>query len=334
MNSHRMRLPAELPEDPSKPVSGSFRSTSFDEPPIWAGLFDNLRETLFPPHLPPLELTSTPIPAQDRMAGRTSPWAIGTATFMNVALLALLILLGLRTTTGHFSDPHLGSNTPLKDFTLFAPPGAKPIHGGGGGGAHDLIDPITGRTPPRVDIPLTPPQVPVIEHPQLAVIPAISVPLDVKLPDNPLLANIGVHSSPNVKFDSNGPGGHAGIGTGSNGGNGLGESPGYGPGSKGGAGGLTYTPGTGGVSKPTVLFAPVAEFSNEARRQKYQGVCIVSIVVDANGNPRNPQITRSLGLGLDEKALEAVQKYRFKPATKDGKPVASYVSVEIDFHLY
>jgi TonB family protein len=313
-------------EDQSQQVSGPFRTTGFEEQPIWAGLFDNLRDALFPPHLPPLELTCTPIPTQDRMAGKTNPWAIGTATFMNATLLAFFILLGLRTPIGHFPPKPPGTDVSLKDFTLFAPPSTNPAHGGGSGGSHSPVDPITGRTPPHVDIPLAPPQIPVIEHPLLAVAPAISVPL----PDNSTLPNLGVLNSPNTRQVSYGPGGPAGIGNGPGNGDGPGHGPGYGPGSDG----LPYTPGVGGVSKPSVLFAPIAEFSDEARRQRYQGVCIVSIIVDAHGNPQNPRVTRSLGMGLDEKALEAVQKYRFKPAMKDGKPVASFVSVEVDFHLY
>ena len=141
-------------------------------------------------------------------------------------------------------------------------------------------------------------------------------------------------NSSNSRLVSYGPGGPGGIGNVNGGGDGPGHGPGYGPGWNGGAGDSIYSPGAGGVSKPAVLFAPIAEFSDEARRQRYQGVCIVSIIVDSRGNPQNPRVTRSLGMGLDEKALEAVQKYRFKPAMKDGKPVASYVSVEVDFHLY
>lgn len=266
-------------------------------------------------------------------AGRTNPWAVGTAAFMNAALLALFILLGLRTPIGHFPPKPPGTDISLKDFTLFAPPTANPAHGGGSGGSHSPVDPIMGRTPPRVDVPLAPPQIPVIQHPLLSVVPAISVPLDAKLPDN-TLANIGAHTSPNVKFESNGTGGPNGIGNHFGDGDGPGHGSGYGPGGDRGAGDSIYTPGTGGVSKPAILFAPTAEFSDEARRQRFQGACIVSIIVDAHGNPQNLRVIRSLGMGLDEKALDAVQKYRFKPAMKDGKPVASYVSVEVDFHLY
>lgn len=330
MSNEHLRLRPKSPKDqshiPSSDSELSFRAVSFEEQPIWVGLFENLREAIFPTHLPPLELTSTSIPTQDRMGVKTNPWAIGTAAFLNAGLFALLILLGLHTPIGHFPPKPPGTDISLKDFTLFAPPSTNAAHGGGSGGSHALIDPITGRMPPHVDIPLAPPQIPVIDHPLLAVEPSISVPL----PDNSTLPNLGVLRSSNSQQISYGPGGPSGIGKGPGNGDGAGHGPNYGPGSDG----LPYTPGAGGVSKPSVLFAPIAEFSDEARRQRYQGVCIVSIVVDAHGNPQNPRVTRSLGMGLDEKALEAVQKYRFKPAMKDGKPVASYVSVEVDFHLY
>ncbi|MGB0073278.1 MAG: energy transducer TonB, partial [Terracidiphilus sp.] len=67
---------------------------------------------------------------------------------------------------------------------------------------------------------------------------------------------------------------------------------------------------------------------------KYQGTCIISVMVDAPGTPQEPRVARALGLGLDEKALQAVSKYKFKPAMKDGKtPVPVRIMVEVDFRL-
>jgi TonB family protein len=91
----------------------------------------------------------------------------------------------------------------------------------------------------------------------------------------------------------------------------------------------------GAISQPVPLNNVEAEFSDEARRAKYQGVCLISVIVDAQGNPQNPRVVRALGMGLDEKALEAVRKYKFKPALKDGKtPVPVMINVEINFRLY
>jgi TonB family protein len=241
--------------------------------------------------------------------------------------------MGLNSTINHLQKPAPGDNIQLKDFTLFAPSDAGAAHGGGGGGSNELTDPIEGRPPRQADMPLVPPQVPMLAHPTLAIDPAVAVPLDIKLPET-TLPNIGVHASPNVKLASNGQGTEAGMGTGSKGGDGPGKGPGYGPGSDHGFGGLRYTPGIGGVSNPVPIVSPEAEFSDEARRNKYQGVCMISIIVDAHGYPQNPRVVRSLGMGLDEKALEAVQRYRFKPAMKDGKPVPVQILVEVNFRLY
>ncbi len=91
----------------------------------------------------------------------------------------------------------------------------------------------------------------------------------------------------------------------------------------------------GHISAPEVLHQVEAEFSDEARRAHYQGVCLISLVVDAQGNPQNLHVVRALGMGLDEKAMEAIRQYKFKPATKDGTtPVPVMITIEVDFRLY
>ena len=90
----------------------------------------------------------------------------------------------------------------------------------------------------------------------------------------------------------------------------------------------------GGVSAPRVLFSPEPEYSKVARKAKYQGVCVLSLIVGADGKPRDVQVTRTLGMGLDEKAIEAVKKWKFDPAKKDGQPVAAKIHIEVNFRLY
>ena len=86
---------------------------------------------------------------------------------------------------------------------------------------------------------------------------------------------------------------------------------------------------------PVPLSQPEAAYSDEARRKKIQGVCLVGLIVDAQGNPQNVHVVRTLGMGLDEKAVEAVRRYKFKPATSDGvTPMSMYVNVEVNFRLY
>jgi TonB family protein len=91
----------------------------------------------------------------------------------------------------------------------------------------------------------------------------------------------------------------------------------------------------GQVTGPIPLNSIEAQFSDEARREKIQGVVLVSLIVDAEGYPQNPRVVRPLGKGLDEKAIEAVRKYRFKPAMIDNAtPVPVMITVEVNFRLY
>jgi protein TonB len=310
----------------------SFLGKSFDEKPIWKDLYENIHDVFFPQKLPPLVLTSKPIPVVDRMAVKANPWAVGTSSFVNLAILALVIWLGIRIIHPPVKPQLNMTNVDVSDI-LKAPKLATPAGGGGGGGSHDLVDPLKGKLPPRMKDPITPPMVPILEKPKLAFTPAINVQKDITLPDNPDLPNFGVKNSPNVQLNSNGSGGGGGMGSGYGGGLGSGNGNGYGPGTGGNTGGGVYHIG-GGVSAPIPIFTPEAEFSDEARRAKYQGVCLISLIVDAQGNPQNPRVVRPLGMGLDEKALEAVRKYKFKPAMKGGTPVPVMMSIEVNFRLY
>jgi protein TonB len=90
----------------------------------------------------------------------------------------------------------------------------------------------------------------------------------------------------------------------------------------------------GGVTPPVAIHSPEPKYSKQARREKLQGVCVLWLVVGADGLPREIKVQRTLGLGLDERAIEAVKQWKFKPAMKDGNPVAVRISIEVNFHLY
>jgi TonB family protein len=205
--------------------------------------------------------------------------------------------------------------------------------GGGGGGDRSIIDASKGKLPKIEKDPIVPPMVQTFDKPKIEMPAAIDVQKDIKLPDNPDMPTIGMKSGVNVVL-SNGTGSGGGMGSGTGGGLGSGNGIGYGPGSGWNTGGGLAQVG-GRVSAPVPLFQPEAEFSDEARRAKYQGVCLVGLIVDAQGNPQNVHIVTALGMGLDEKAMEAVRKYKFKPAMRDGKtPVPVYVQVQVNFRLY
>jgi TonB family protein len=90
----------------------------------------------------------------------------------------------------------------------------------------------------------------------------------------------------------------------------------------------------GGVSAPKPLYAPDPEYSEKARKAKFQGTVVLWLVVDANGLPQRIRVQSPLGMGLDEQAIAAVQKWRFEPSKKDGKPVPVMINVEVNFRLY
>lgn len=88
-----------------------------------------------------------------------------------------------------------------------------------------------------------------------------------------------------------------------------------------------------GVAAPVPIYTVSPDFSEEARKAMYQGEVVVQVIVDANGIPQNPRVVRPLGMGLDEKAIEAVRHYRFKPAMNNGKPVPVIMTIAINFRM-
>jgi periplasmic protein TonB len=255
----------------------------------------------------------------------SSLWSI--AAHAGVFALIALLLLNAR------KDTILKNRAALQQIDAFLPMTA-PSHdlagGGGGGGAHDILLAPKGKLPKFEQEPLAPPMVVLNGHPKLEQEPAIVVPKDLQLSDMP---NLGDPRTSVVGPASNGTGELAGLGTGSGGGIGSGKGSGYGPGQGGGYGGGFYHVG-GAVAAPQLIYAVDPEFSDEARRAKYQGICIVTLIVDAQGNPQRVQVVHHLGMGLDQKAVAAVKQYRFKPATLQGKPVPVEVNVEVNFRIY
>jgi periplasmic protein TonB len=327
--ANQVLLPPELgrQDDPKEP---KLLSEIIDEP-AWKTIYNNVYDLLFPRKLPPLVLTSTPIAVPDPMKedrGKASS-IISIAT--HVVIIGLILWAFLAVKKVVTKKNQAVTNIDVPQFMPIAPKGPQ-MGGGGGGGSHDILQAPKGRLPKFEEQPITPPMVIKNDHPKLAVEPAIMMPKDIQLPNNNL-PNLGDPRTSVVGPASNGTGSGAGMGSGSGGGIGSGKGNGYGPGEGGGYGGGLYHVG-GGVSAPQLVFAPDPEFSDEARRAKYQGVCVVSLIVDAQGNPQRVQVVRHLGMGLDEKAVEAVKQYRFKAATLQGKPVPVEVNIEVNFRIY
>ena len=88
-----------------------------------------------------------------------------------------------------------------------------------------------------------------------------------------------------------------------------------------------------GVTPPHLIHIVDPGYTDEARNAKYGAACVVGLIVDTNGNPQNVHIVRPVGMGLDQKAIEAVRQYRFTPAMYQGHPVPVGINVEVNFRI-
>ncbi len=304
------------------------------EIPWYRSLLGNIRDLIHPKKLPPLEITSKPIPVQDIWGfygGQKKTAGLG-SVLIHGGAVALLFFLGTNQKVQSI----------VKEHVLLIAPDIAPLQpklevkkqtmgGGGGGGDRSPTPPSKGRLPRIAQKQFVPPTAVIRnENPKLVMEPTIILQPDAKPPN----VDMKEYGDPLAKLGlpSNGPGANGGIGTGKGGGVGSGSGAGFGPGSGGGMGGGVYRIG-GGVSKPEVISKVEPEYSEEARKAKFQGVVLLDIVVDEKGNPRDVKVARALGLGLDQKAIEAVQKWRFRPGMKDGKPVAVTARIEVNFRL-
>ena len=285
-----------------------------------ASLWTSIREVFVPVKLPPLVLQSTPIPVIDRMKTRQDPRATA-ASFAIYALLILIILWMI--------NKHVQFAAPLNKALIIAltPPPPMPMAKdkmGGGGGQRGPTPVTKGALPKFADQQITPPKAPPMEQPKIRMPdPTIEVQKDLKMASNNM-PNLGMPNSPLIGNS---------MGNGSGSGLGSGNGSGLGPGSGGNYGGGLRRIG-GGVSQPVLVYQVEPEFSEEARKAKFMGVVLVNLIVDSKGNPQNVHILRGVGMGLDEKAIEAVRQYKFKPAMEGGKPVPVELNVEVNFQIF
>jgi len=221
--------------------------------------------------------------------------------------------------------PYKTALKPVETVELTPPPPllAQPKLAGGGGGQPDHAPVTAGHLPKFSTEQLLPPKAPATIAPKLAVEPTVVVAQDLKMADNKM-PDMGSPSSTLRGFS---------LGNGNGGGLGSGDGNGIGPGSGGNAGGGVMEVG-GGVSAPKVIYQVDPEFSEEARKAKFSGDVYVSVIVDEQGRPTHVHVERGVGMGLDEKAVEAVKQYRFRPAMLKGKPVKVAVDVNVQFNIY
>jgi TonB family protein len=278
-----------------------------------------------------IEMTAAPIEVEELWSKN----GFGVSGMLSVGLHALLIFGLVIPSFLIFRTPPLTSTSVLLNSQQLIMPSLPKIEaksgGGGGGGMKTPTPPSKGQIPRGADKQIVPPMV---EAKNLA--PELAVETTVIAPQ---LANL--IPLPNVNFGdpngvigppSAGPGSGFGIGTGRGTGIGSGTGAGVGPGEGGGIGGGAFSVG-GGVSEPVPLSMLQPEYSDDGLKARVQGTVVMNIIVNADGTVRFENVTRSLGYGLDQKAIEAVRRWKFTPGKKDGKPVPVRVEVLVNFSL-
>lgn len=244
--------------------------------------------------------------------------------------IAAIVLLWVVTNAPKVVAPNEAAD--LRNVVWSAEPG---VGGGGGGGGNDMAEPPrktehNGRE--KSDVPAAAQPTPVAEEtPPLTQVIIPAVPSASALRDS-----VGIiTNAPSVQLLSQGSGTDGGAGTGGGKGNGPGDGPGLGDGRDGGTGGGPLDGGVNGVSMPEVIYEKKPEYTSAAMNAKVQGTVEVEAVVNPDGTVGAARVVRSLDnrFGLDEKAIEAVRQWRFRPALRFGRPVAVRVVIELTFTL-
>jgi TonB family protein len=283
--------------------------------PWFKSIIQNFREMIHPEELPPLELTSKPVEVKDLWGQGTNPKRVFASMLLHVGVFAALILIG--------TNPVV--QKAVAHVVLIAPP-PPPKHvvevkvqPAAGGAPRTATVELKAAAPKAAPRTFTPPLVH-IDHPALTMDASL-----VAAPDA-WAAPSGAIGNPLGAI-----GGGSGLGSGS-GGTGKGTGTGNGNGNGPGTGGQVYSAGNG-VSNPTLVTSVPPEYSDEARKDRVTGFVTLAIVVAQNGKATDIKVVKSLGEGLDEKAIEAVQKWLFKPGVVKGIAVAVRAEVKVSFTL-
>ena len=294
----------------------------------FGGFGTRIKEFFSPPKQPPLPPGITPVKVKDIWSKDEN---FSTSQVLAIVLHAAVIALLLVPIAWHVVPTIQAKNkvdvTPLDISPYIAklPAGANKAGGGGGANDHTTAPVNRGKVPKFKWTQFTPPQVRIQnQNAKLPMEPSLLGPPDLKISN----LNASTFGDPlaNGVSDSLGHGNGTGIGSGSGGG--------LGPGSGGGTGGGEFRAGVNGVGQPACIYCPNPDYSDEARKAKYQGSVLLDVIVTADGRVLDPHVLKGPGLGLEEKAIAAVRNWRMHPATgPNGKPVSCRVNIEVVFRL-
>lgn len=278
-----------------------------------------------------------------RTAARPFSGPLAVSSGLHMGLIGAVILA---TTLG------IGQASAVSDAESVAPQKMRLVYlalpgpgGGGGGGGlkqkapppkakregtRNLNSPIPVREAPKVPEPAPRPPDPAPSRVEPEPLPPVEAPV-VAVAADPA-TKPGVLEQTPVESTSRGPGEGGGAGTGSGVGLGEGGGSGIGEGSGGGTGGGPYRAGSG-IEPPSLLREVKPDYTEEARRRGVEGDVVMEIVVRRDGSVGDVRVLQGLGHGLDERAVAAVRRWKFSPATRRGAPVDVMVEVAMEFKL-
>jgi TonB family protein len=278
---------------------------------------------------------STPRPPFSVVAGAQQQFSnvpVLVASTVHVGVLLLIVLIasfGMAPKAAILPSADDGASTARMIFLALPGPGG----GGGGSGQNQPKPPEPAlaegdhavTSPARVQPPPQP--APLLQSESLPVViaPIVTSPADSQ-------TRIGVLEQTTVDLDSRGPGQGGAAGAGAGTGIGDGSGNGVGAGSGGGTGGGPYRAGSG-VEPPRLLQEFKADYTEEARQRGLSGEVVMEIVVRRDGTVGDVKVVRGLGSGLNERAVDAVRRWRFSPARRLGSPVDVFVEVAVEFKL-
>ena len=321
---------------PKEYYRGEATLPATDMRPWFLDLPNQIRGLFEKPKAPSIAITSKPIDVPEIWQDyKPQPGSWLNSVLVHLVAIAIIILPFF---VEHITRPVKASTkyemVDISPYLAELEAAGKKAGGGGGGGDRSPTPASKGAVPRFAKQQLAPPLAVIRnQNPKLQVEPTLLGPPELKLPQ--MASNMpwgdpqGVLGPP-----SNGPGTGGGIGSGEGTGIGSGKGGGLGPGEGGGTGGGVFSVG-GNVSAPIPIYKPEPAYSEEARKAKYQGTVVLWIIVDAQGNVNSDvRVVKPLGLGLDEKAVETVRTWKFKPAMRNGVPVPVRVIVEVSFRLF
>jgi protein TonB len=294
----------------------------------WPSMSSNRPELYVPPTLDPIEPAERPIFTIDPLAFKSDQKSRAISFVVHAVAITLLLTIAFNFHSAVQLEPTVVV-APV-EFKLTMPPLVTPpiAKVEGGGGSKSIVQPKAAPvTTPVARAPqINTKSIIRLDNPKLALAPVDQV----KMPENmDAVPAFSAAQGPQVALATQPKA--AGSGFGTPGGGGLGG--GHGTGSGGGYGGGLMSVG-GGVSAPLVVHTVDPDFTEEARRANFGGNVQIKLIVDSQGNPQDIRLVSHLGMGLDEKAIEAVRQYKFRPAMFQGHPVSVQIILDVSFHLH